>query len=285
MRSRVPRAARPASGHWVAVVTAVGTLLAGAAAVIGMFLGAGREDDSGKSKSDAAKLPAPASTPTPTSTPARGFVEIGSTFRAVAEDSIGNADRSFAGFREVHGSDERFSVNLPKEWDEVKKGRWKDGGSGRFVAVATNVDGLYDDYTTPGFFVGVTGGPSTKSDDFLKKLARQRNGVCSRGETGHFDGGGFSGSYYIWLKCGKTNMAIADLALESRMTGAFVHVMSRVSSRRDLEAAQRALSSLDLPPATCEELDDGYMSPLSETPRVPQPLRKECQASKPSGDR
>jgi len=279
VRSRIPRAARRPAGHWAAVVTAVGALLVGIAAVIEIFVSTGTENDSGNSDNTTSSL----SPPKASSATALGFVEFGSTFRAVAEDSISSADQSFAGFREVHASDRRFSVRLPKEWDDIEKGPWREGGSGRFVAAATRVRGLYDDYTTPGFFVGVTAAPSITADQFTRKLKRQRDGVCSNGRSGRFDGGGFTGTFHIWLKCGGTSMAIADLAVESRITGSFVHVMSRVSSRRDLEAAQRALSTLDLPPAVCKDLDAGYGSPLGDSPQLLQ-LKQSCQSQKPSGD-
>jgi hypothetical protein len=243
-------------GHRVAMLTAIGTLLAGAAAILTVFV---RGDGGG---ADVPRDPPTAAAATETGTAAgssaksaaveqpdiAGFVALRSTVQSFGEEHLGQQGAALTGeFQEIASTSDLLIVDFPTDWQDVETTNWLadrvdvDEVIGETVIAAHEVDDLYDTDDAPGAFIAYSQSvlPLTEVMDIR---VEQRSRICRSGGVGDFNGDGFTGMYGLWSGCGAGSITL-DLVVTAPRGGT-INLFLRLSSKSELPAAERILSSL-----------------------------------------
>ncbi len=125
---------------------------------------------------------------------AASSVAVASTSGSTVSTSGTVASESLVTVTDDSGS---VSVAIPADWNDVSGSGWVVDGRelGPGVMAASDIDGWYSTWGTPGAFVGVS------TTDFSPELG-DFSGICTVGKTDERSAGVLAGTVQSWSRCG-----------------------------------------------------------------------------------
>lgn len=185
------------TGRGVAAVAALAIGVA-ALAVAGVLLVRQIADE--RSQSPGLTLAPPITEVTPTTATAATLVGVPPSSVVSLEDGTG-----------------RLTVSVPAEWGDVSTSAWIEDGEeiGVGINAASDGDAWFEDWGTPGAFIGVT------YDGSPRDLFGNFDGACTYEGRERVMAGTLAGEVDLWVECGPEGGAFAVVVAEAE-DGSFV---------------------------------------------------------------
>ncbi|MFD3445174.1 hypothetical protein ACFDTO_11305 [Microbacteriaceae bacterium 4G12] len=270
----------------IALITAIGTLLAGVAAVLGLWVRQGSGGGTATNTTETTSSDGSGETVTVTS-----FSELADWVADVATPTLPATEESYVQYDDL-GS-ESFSLKVPGAWGDHSPSTWlADTGEalGRSVAASADVDLLFDQLNVPGVYVA-TSGVHLDPVSLIADQRDHRTALCDDGTEGAFTGEGYSGAFGAWTGCGTESPGsiTLDFAVRDKQVGTSVLFFFRLTDLRDVPALRTALNSLEVLAPTDpsggvqpEPLEPGGGQPVDPKPEASHPKPKDPGAGEPS---
>lgn len=220
----------------IAVVTALGTLLAGVAALVALWLPTDVTADPTEGSTDD---PGEIETPSPAPTEVHDLTSMTQFVIDAAQPELpgGGSYNDYVAL-ESGDFDVYLSVTTPRSWRDVKGDDWLDARGavqGRFLAAGPDIDRLYDSWDTPGLFFGA--GRGLDPQEVLDGRETNRRDSCKSGGTDQvLADGELDGVFRVWTRCGENGSVAIDIGVHDRQSAITASIKFRAVDQRDLAA-------------------------------------------------
>lgn len=174
------------------------------------------------------------------------------SLRSTLEDRsvFAQGPASYSGYTRVTDSEEKITVQVPIEWNDIETGAWTYQGRdvGVFVAASTDLAGFYSTRSQPGVFIGVSHSLAhTYNENGLlglekSSLARQ----CLHKGRFDYKNQFYAGQYDQFTNCatGTPNLLVFTTASADRKS--LILVRTVLVSEADLEAADMIMNTFQV---------------------------------------
>jgi serine protease Do len=150
-------------------------------------------------------------------------------------------------YRPISANGGGITLELPREWDDLRSGQWKDGGSviGYRLGAAADYPAWVESFDVAGLFMGVSSQlADTDVDTYLDEDKEYFSGECTYDGRKDFDYGGYTGRFDVYRKCGGTDNSFLQVAVKPADSSYFVLVQFVAVADRDYAAADHAIETL-----------------------------------------
>jgi hypothetical protein len=217
----------------VVTIAAVGTFLAGVAAVLAFWI-------------PAAGPAAPAQTGNTTSETDgitdENTVDTLSRMRDLVRDKSAaylqvSPDGRYSNWQDV--ASVPFTARVPAVWNAQDFAAWLDDSDNEIgtaiLASTRNVEDLYDESAVSGIWISGTVA-TLDPGELLSERKDKREALCNESEEIPFATKTFTGLTTLWTSCGNGDLAIVDFIANHNVSGATAVVFVKAISIEDVEA-------------------------------------------------
>ncbi len=171
----------------------------------------------------------------------------GATANNQASGSGTGASADYENYASIASKDDKLSVDVPKEWSDVKEGEWKisDKVVGIQLAASPDLKKFYNSWSTPGVLISYSESlAKTKTPKELLNDIDYSDACKKKGEQTALPDGYFVGTYQTWQDCGDTKTQSVLVALTPAETKDYVVLVEVYAvSENDLKALDHVIDS------------------------------------------
>ena len=177
-------------------------------------------------------------------------LEIVGTFGTDAGGSSGDTSGgatggSYSEYVSVRDDSGMLQMSVPVEWSDIDGTPWtfEDEEAGPSLNAAVDVDGFYDNWTTPGAFLGASTSLRATYDpnSFLDQF--DLSDSCTYDGRSDYSDELYTGAYDSYSNCGGTGTSFLVLVVEPESQGVLIILQVQMVTAADQEALQRILES------------------------------------------
>ena len=177
-------------------------------------------------------------------------LEIVGTFGTDAGGSHGDTSGgatggSYSEYVSVRDDSGMLQMSVPVEWSDIDGTPWtfEDEEAGPSLNAAVDVDGFYDNWTTPGAFLGASTSLRATYDpnSFLDQF--DLSDSCTYDGRSDYSDELYTGAYDSYSNCGGTGTSFLVLVVEPESQGVLIILQVQMVTAADQEALQRILES------------------------------------------
>ncbi len=174
-------------------------------------------------------------------------LEIISTFGSSGSGGSGSSGGSggYSDYVSITDDTSTLQVTVPVEWSEINGSAWTvdDQAVGPGLSVASNLNGFYDTWTTPGLFFGASTS-MRQQYDFLSYLnSYDLSGSCAYDGRFDYSDGLYTGAYDRYSNCDGTGSNYILMAVEPETRDALLVLQIIQASAADEEALDQILNT------------------------------------------
>ncbi len=235
-----PSRARFPYHQTVAGVTAIGTLLAGVAAVVALW-----PRSEATLATDVPTPPPETVSPPPVVT---SFESLSEMLADISTTELPAGESDYATYDLISTASSHLSV--PTAWQDRSNATWiaADGEPlGQLAGASANIDDLYDRLDVPGIVLA-TSALHLDPHDVIEGKAPDREALCEGGRANRFVGEGYSGEFRIWTRCGapgSERSVTLDFVVQDTRFRTTILIFARLTDSRDMAALRNAVLSLE----------------------------------------
>ncbi|HRO23926.1 MAG TPA: PDZ domain-containing protein, partial [Promineifilum sp.] len=161
------------------------------------------------------------------------------------DTSGGATGGSYSEYVSVRDDSGMLQMSVPVEWSDTDGTPWtfEDEEAGPSLNAAVDVDGFYDNWTTPGAFLGASTSLRATYDpnSFLDQF--DLSDSCTYDGRSDYSDELYTGAYDSYSNCGGTGTSFLVLVVEPESQGVLIILQVQMVTAADQEALQRILES------------------------------------------
>ncbi|HRO90685.1 MAG TPA: trypsin-like peptidase domain-containing protein [Promineifilum sp.] len=161
------------------------------------------------------------------------------------DTSGGATGGSYSEYVSVRDDSGMLQMSVPVEWSDIDGTPWtfEDEEAGPSLNAAVDVDGFYDNWTTPGAFLGASTSLRATYDpnSFLDQF--DLSDSCTYDGRSDYSDELYTGAYDSYSNCGGTGTSFLVLVVEPESQGVLIILQVQMVTAADQEALQRILES------------------------------------------
>lgn len=157
---------------------------------------------------------------------------------------------SYSGYTRVTDNEEKITVQVPVEWEDIETGTWTYKGSevGVFVAASSDLAGFYSSRSQPGVFIGVSHSlANTYSEAGLLGLEKSDlSRQCLHKARSDYKNQFYAGQYDQFTNCraGTPNLLVFTTTSADQKSLILLRIV--LVSDADLEAADMIMNTFQV---------------------------------------
>ena len=161
------------------------------------------------------------------------------------DTSGGATGGSYSEYVSVRDDSGMLQMSVPVEWSDIDGTPWtfEDEEAGPSLNAAVDVDGFYDNWTTPGAVLGASTSLRATYDpnSFLDQF--DLSDSCTYDGRSDYSDELYTGAYDSYSNCGGTGTSFLVLVVEPESQGVLIILQVQMVTAADQEALQRILES------------------------------------------
>ncbi len=161
------------------------------------------------------------------------------------DTSGGATGGSYSEYVSVRDDSGMLQMSVPVEWSDIDGTPWtfEDEEAGPSLNASVDVDGFYDNWTTPGAFLGASTSLRATYDpkSFLDQF--DLSDSCTYDGRSDYSDELYTGAYDSYSNCGGTGTSFLVLVVEPESQGVLIILQVQMVTAADQEALQRILES------------------------------------------
>jgi serine protease Do len=165
------------------------------------------------------------------------------------EAATSDAQSHYADYAIVSDDAELIQIEIPGEWGEIKGAPWviDEETVGASVAASADLDGFYDNYTTPGVFFGASRLLAESYDEDTLLDANTFNDDCTYEGREEYEDQLYTGKFEVYSNCGGEGGGTLIQVAAVPEGRDFIILLQMVAvSEADLEALDHMLQSFEV---------------------------------------
>lgn len=164
---------------------------------------------------------------------------------STGDTSGGSTGGSYSEYVSVRDDSGMLQMSVPVEWSDIDGTPWtfEDEEAGPSLNAAVDVDGFYDNWTTPGAFLGASTSLRATYDpnSFLDQF--DLSDSCTYDGRSDYSDELYTGAYDSYSNCDGTGNSFLVLVVEPEAQNVLIILQVQMVTAADQEALQRILES------------------------------------------
>ena len=164
--------------------------------------------------------------------------------------NVSRSPSAYSGFTRVNDNEDKITLQVPVEWNDIETGEWKYQGRnvGVYVAASADLGNFYSTRSEPGVLIGVSHAlqNSYGKEGMLALEKRDLSSRCTYKGRFDFQNQFYMGQYDQYTNCaaGTPNLLVFTTTSADKKSLIFVRMVA--VSQADLEAVDKILSSFQV---------------------------------------
>lgn len=182
--------------------------------------------------------------------PAQQGLQANQRLSLSLQPNVSQSPSAYSGYTRVNDNEDKITMQIPIEWNDIETGEWTYRGRnvGVFVAASGDLGNFYSTRSQSGVLIGVSHSLQNAygKEGMLGLEKRDHSGRCTYKGRFDFQNQFYIGQYDHYTNCaaGTPNLLVFTTTSADQKSLIFLRIV--VVSEADLEAADKILSSFQV---------------------------------------